>query len=255
MQTKCLKIRECEFGSGIPKICVSIVAEREEDILSQATAILAEKPDCIELRIDWFSEVRNQTKVIHLLQELRSLIGNTVLLFTFRTKNEGGEQDISTEEYKSLCENVCKSGLIDLIDVEAYKQGGLLAEICKTAHDNTVYVVASNHDFEKTPAEEEIVRRLKYMDEEGADLPKIAVMPNSERDVLHLISATLKYKESGGVKPVITMAMGGNGIISRLSGEIFGSALTFAAGVQASAPGQIPIEDVKAILNTIHENK
>lgn len=255
MQTKCLKIREIEFGSAIPKICVPIVAEKKEDILSQATELLKKKPDCMELRADWFSEVRNQAEVIQLLQELRRLVGDMVLLFTFRTQNEGGEKEIAAEDYKHLCEMVCKSGYIDLIDVEAYKQDGLLEEICKIAHDNKVYVVASNHDFEKTPAEEEIINRLQYMDKAGADIPKIAVMPNSERDVLHLLSATLKYRECGGVKPIITMAMGSIGEISRLCGGIFGSAVTFAAGQQASAPGQVQIDDVKTILNIIYKNK
>lgn len=255
IETKCVKIRKVEFGSGMPKICVPIVAKTREEVLLQASAIVKKEPDCIEFRADWYEDTFDKTLLLHLLQELRELIGNTVLLFTFRTKGEGGEQSTSVEEYRDLCKCVCESGFIDLLDVEGYLSQGLLSEICAIAHENHVLVVASNHDFNKTPSEEEIIKRLHFMDEEGADIPKIAVMPETERDVITLLSATLRYRETGGTKPIITMSMGGKGLASRLIGEMSGSALTFAAGVEVSAPGQIPIEKVKLILNTIYTYK
>lgn len=255
MQTASLKVREIEFGTGTPKICVPVVARTKKDILEAAGKVLEKKPDCIELRIDWFEEAGNTYKVLDVLKELRNLVGDTILLFTFRTKKEGGEAAISCEDYRGLCERVCESGCIDIIDVEAYMAEGMLQSISKTAHAYGVYVVASNHDFFKTPSEEEIVKRLQFMDENGADIPKIAVMPQNARDVLTLLSATLRYRENGGKKPVITMSMGNNGAISRLTGEIFGSALTFAAVEQTSAPGQFTIEEVRQILSILHQHQ
>lgn len=253
MQKTSITIRGIEFGNGIPKICVPVVARTQEDMIAQTKRILGKKPDCMELRMDWLEDMPEQDKIIDLLRKLRILVGDMVLLFTFRTKREGGEAAITSEAYETLCRNVCRCGYIDLIDVEAYMKDGLLAEVSNTAHENQVYVVASNHDFEKTPSEEEIVRRLQFMDVSGADIPKIAVMPKQERDVITLLSATLRYWELGGKKPVITMSMGGCGMISRLAGEMFGSAITFAAAEQASAPGQIPLDEVRRILYTIHE--
>lgn len=254
-QVKAIRVRNIEFGTGIPNICVPIVGKTREEILNQASFIVEKEPECIELRIDWYEEAKNEEKVIRLLEELRALIGDIVLLFTFRTKHEGGEQEISISEYRALCECVCESGLIDMLDVEAYFQNGLLQTLCEMAHAHQVLIVASNHDFNKTPTEQELVERLHFMDQAGADIPKLAVMPKSERDVLTLLSAMVRYRETGGEKPIITMAMGGDGVISRLAGEIFGSALTFAAGVEASAPGQISIDKVKSILNIIHEHR
>ncbi|MGN0153939.1 MAG: type I 3-dehydroquinate dehydratase [Lachnospiraceae bacterium] len=253
MQTKEIEVRGVSFGTGMPKVCVPIVARSKEMILSYGERILESTPDLIELRVDWFEGAGNTEAVMTLLKELRQMIGDTVLLFTFRTKQEGGEAAISVEDYKNLCGKACQSGYIDLIDVEAFMEEGLLEEICETAHANGVYVVASNHDFEKTPEEKEILRRLRYMDQHGADIPKIAVMPEEEEDVLSLLLATVKYRKLGGTKPVITMSMGGKGVISRLAGEIFGSAVTFAAAGQASAPGQVPVNEVKHILSIIHE--
>ncbi len=253
MVTESITIRGIEFGNGIPKICVPIVARTKEEIIVQTKKALVKKPDCIELRIDWYEDVKETDRVLELLKELRLLLGNSVLLFTFRSKTEGGEQEISCDEYKTLCQKVCQSGYIDLIDVEAYKAEGLLAEVVRVAHEHHVYVVASNHDFHATPPKNDIVKRLQFMDDMGADLPKIAVMPNNERDVLTLLSATLTYHELGGKKPVITMSMAGAGTISRLAGEVFGSAVTFATVGQISAPGQIPIDEVRQVFSILHE--
>lgn len=252
MQTVKLKIRGIEFGTGMPKVCVPIVEQTKKDILKMVSQVIVKKPDCIELRIDWFEDVMDMNEVLALLKEVRTLIGDTVLLFTFRTEKEGGEAAISSKDYKVLYENVCQSGYIDIVDVETYMEEGMLAAVSKMAHNCGVYVIASNHDFSKTPSEEEIVKRLQYMDEEGADIPKIAVMPQNKRDVLILLSATLRYYENGGKKPVITMSMGEDGVISRLSGEIFGSAMTFASVGKASAPGQLAIEEVRQLLDILN---
>lgn len=248
-----LKVKEVQFGSGVPKICVPIVAVTRKEILETAKLVTAKKPDCIELRIDWYEDVGNPDRILEVLKELRNLIGDTVLLFTIRTQKEGGEAEISCKDYRLLCERVCRSGYIDMIDVEAFMEEGLLHAISETAHECGIYVVGSNHDFIKTPPEEEIVKRLLFMDKEGADIPKIAVMPRSKRDVLSLLSATLHYREIGGKKPIITMSMGENGVISRLAGGIFGSAVTFATVGKISAPGQLAIEDVRKALDILHQ--
>lgn len=252
MQIKSVTVRGIEFGSGMPKICVPIVGETQEDILQQAAKALSRKPDCMELRIDYFLDVADIDKVLHVLRCLRDTIGETVLLFTFRSDKEGGEQAITVADYRNLCERVCQSGFIDLLDVEAFMQEGLLADMSEFAHTNGVYVVGSNHDFDGTPEEQEIVKRLQQMDDEGADFPKIAVTPQKERDVLTLLSATLKYYEMGGEKPVITMSMKDMGMLSRIAGETFGSSLTFAVIDETSAPGQLPFDRVKEMLSILH---
>ncbi|MCM1181256.1 MAG: type I 3-dehydroquinate dehydratase [Clostridium sp.] len=254
MKIDTIRIRGIEIGAGMPKVCVPVIAKTAEDVIEDIRTVAAQKPDCIELRIDWFWHVTDWNEILSLLQKIRMIIGDIVLLFTFRSKREGGEQDITVEQYRQLCEVVCSSGYIDLIDIEAYMEDGLLQDMCDIAHRNKVYVVASNHDFNGTPSVEDLSARLEYMDMMGADIPKIAVMPQNERDVIHLLSATVAYYERGGSKPIITMSMAGIGEITRLSGEIFGSAMTFAAVTQCSAPGQLELSDVKNVLEIIHQN-
>lgn len=248
-----IAIRNITIGSGVPKVCVPVVAKNREAILAYVERVLEDRPDMIELRMDWFEGVTNVDALLSLLKDVREIAGDTVLLFTIRTSEEGGELAVTVEEYIRLCTLACQSGYIDLLDVEAYKQEDVLDRLVEVAHAQGVLVVASNHDFHKTPSREEIVERLRYMEEHGGDIPKIAVMPQSEQDVLHLLEATVAYYEEGIHKPVITMAMGGLGVISRLSGEFFGSAVTFASEGQISAPGQIPIRDAQHILQILHE--
>ena len=83
---------------------------------------------------------------------------------------------------------------IDLVDVELFSEETVIGNILATAKENGVFVIMSNHDFFKTPAKEEIVARLRKMQEYGADIPKIAVMPESVKDVITLLDATNTMK-------------------------------------------------------------
>lgn len=253
-----ISVRNIRIGEGVPKICVPVVARSIKALPEVIDTVMESDPDIIEFRADYIINSNmddGESMDAEMLKAIRKRIDDKVLLFTIRTVDEGGEADITADEYIRLCKTACDSGCIDLVDVEAFKQDGILGRISEIAHKNNVYVVGSNHNFEKTPEEEDILRRLIYMGENGADMPKIAVMPNSPEDVVRLLSATLRYRGLEESKPVITMSMGWHGVISRLSGEIFGSAVTFAAVGETSAPGQIPIEDVRYILNVLHQNQ
>ncbi len=249
-----LQVRNVHFGEGIPKICVPVVEKTKEEILSQIEKVLVEEPDLIEIRMDWFEKATDKEAVRDLLRNVRTMAGDMVILFTIRTSTEGGELTISTEEYKQLCCMACESGCVDLLDVEAFMQEGLLKQISEAAHRNGVYVIASNHDFHKTPPKEEIERRLEYMIANDADIAKIAVMPLCEEDVDTLIRASEEYYAGGNEKPIITMSMGELGRNSRIMGEKDGSVVTFASLGQASAPGQIPIRNMKELLAQVHQS-
>ncbi len=91
------------------------------------------------------------------------------------------------------------------------------------------------------------------MQDLGADLPKIAVMPKSPQDVLTLLAATLTMKEKYATRPLITMSMGKSGGVSRVTGRLFGSAMTFGTVGQASAPGQIAIAKLREVMDILSD--
>ena len=251
---KIVEVRGVKIGEGIPKIIVPIVGTTKEEILAAAASFSGVPMDLVEWRADWFENVFDLTEVEGVLTELRKALGDTPLLFTFRTSKEGGEKAIGTEEYVKLNITASQTGLVDLIDVEAFTGDETVRKIIDAAHAAGVKVVASNHDFDKTPEKDDIVGRLCRMQELGADIPKIAVMPRSKKDVLVLLSATEEMASEYADRPIITMSMSGTGLISRLSGEVFGSSCTFGAVGKASAPGQMNAADLGTVLNLIHES-
>ena len=248
-----VKVRNIEIGAGIPKICVPIVGVTREEILAAAENIKSTKADVVEWRVDWYEDIFDFTKTEATMQALREVIGEMPILFTFRTSKEGGEKAIETGDYVKLNQNAAKTGLIDLVDVEAFTGDEAVKAVVETAHANGVKVIASNHDFHKTPAKEEIVSRLRKMQDLGADIPKIAVMPQNKKDVLTLLAATEEMATNYADRPIITMSMAGTGVISRLCGEVFGSSMTFGAAKKASAPGQMGVNDLSTVLDLLHK--
>lgn len=247
-----IKVRDTEIGAGAPKIIVPIVGVTKEDILNEAKTFDSIPVDVVEWRVDWFEHVFEFDKVEDVLKDLRNVLGNIPLLLTFRTKKEGGEKAIDTKDYKEL--NLCaaKTGYVDFIDVEIFTGDDVVREIIDGAHAAGVKVIASNHDFFKTPAKSDIIYRLRKMQDMGADIPKIAVMPQSRRDVLTLLCATEEMVTDYADRPIITMSMAGTGVISRLCGEVFGSSMTFGAAKKASAPGQMGVNDLNTVLDLLH---
>ena len=59
-------------------------------------------------------------------------------------------------------------------------------KMIETIHSFSTPVIASNHEFHKTPSSKEMVERMCFMQEIGADIVKLAVMPVCAKDVLSL---------------------------------------------------------------------
>ncbi|MGI5900519.1 MAG: type I 3-dehydroquinate dehydratase [Christensenellales bacterium] len=250
-----IKIRGVEIGKGMPKIAAPIVAPSRAEIAERAARMNGLPIDAVEWRADFFEGMENIGDTIEVLGDVRKAIGEKLLIFTVRTKAEGGSAQLSAADYLRLNEAAAKSGFADIIDVEMMRESA--GEVISALHDAGAAALLSSHDFQKTPSEEEIIARLKKMQDMGGDILKIAVMPQSPQDVLTLISATEKMRRLHARRPLVTIAMSGLGLISRISGEIFGSAMTFgsAGGLSvASAPGQISVEELFAALCAIHKS-
>ena len=247
-----VKIRDIEIGAGAPKIIVPIVGVTKEDIIEEAKTFDSIPIDVVEWRVDWFEGVFDFAKVEDVLKDLREVLGNIPLLMTFRTSKEGGEKAIEPEAYAELNIKAAQTGYVDLVDVEIFTGDDIVKKIIDGAHAAGVKVIASNHDFFKTPAKADIIYRLRKMQDMNADIPKIAVMPQNKKDVLTLLAATEEMTTNYADRPIITMSMAGTGVISRLCGEVFGSSMTFGAAKKASAPGQMGVNDLNAVLGLLH---
>lgn len=236
------------FGGGTPLVCVPIVAKDQEGIWKKAEEIRTLPADIVEWRADFYTDVKDSEKVADTLGGLKKRLKGKSLLFTLRTRGEGGNLELSPEACYRLNREAAGSGYADLIDVEAYLDPARTAEEIQKLHELPgIHVIASSHDFGRTPLPEEMLDRLRQMEAFGADVAKLAVMPNNRQDVLNLLQAALWADEELSI-PTVTMSMGSMGVVSRICGRLTGSAMTFAAAGQVSAPGQIPVAQMGEIL-------
>ncbi|MDP4095868.1 type I 3-dehydroquinate dehydratase [Paenibacillus sp. P96] len=249
---KTVQVKDIIIGEGAPKICVPITGETLPRLIAEAEQVRTLDLDLVEWRVDFYEHADDIEMVKKTLGELRAALGDMPLLFTFRTSEEGGQREIMPADYVALNQAVAATGQVDLIDVEWFNKEQHVRELAEAAQAAGVRVILSNHDFDKTPPAEEIVSRLCRAQELGGDIVKIAVMPNSMADVLILLEATNRMKEQYADRPLITMSMTGRGVVSRLAGELFGSALTFGSAGRSSAPGQVPVGELRGILSLLH---
>lgn len=248
-----VKIRNVEVGKGIPKVIVPIVEKDADAIEAKGKELTSYSMDVVEWRADFFEDVFDIPKTVDAARRLRTALGEIPILFTFRTKKEGGEKEIGAAEYTALNKALAESGYVDAVDVEIFFGDDVVKENMDHIHVAGIPVVGSNHDFFKTPEKDDIVGRLKKMQDAGADLPKIAVMPRNIQDVLVLQEATEEFTRSFADRPIITMSMGALGVITRIAGEVYGSSMTFGAVGQVSAPGQIPVRNLQTAMETLHK--
>lgn len=253
------------------KVCVPITGQNQTEIEQQAHAIAATDADVVEwrfdlataqranahtrdvaedgssLEIDAASEDARQLQAM--IARLRALLPGKELLFTIRTQRQGGSFPNDAAAYRRFCTLALASARLDYLDLEDTTAAEDSRTLIKLSHEKGVRVIASYHDFEKTPAVEEILEKLRSLRAMGADILKTAYMPTKTSDVAALLLATARFREEDAAKhPLITMSMGEIGQISRLVGGAFGSMLTFATVGKCSAPGQMPIEAVRAAM-------
>ena len=247
-----ITIRNLLIGKGSPKTIVSLMGKTIEDAITTGKKALEAGADCLEWRADYCINFRDITSMEHNATALRNAFPNTALLFTFRSTGQGGQADLSVSEYSTLMKAMIHTGAFDLVDIESLIGDDEIRALSSLAHECKVCVVVSHHDFETTPAKEWMVNKMRHMQSLGADIPKIAVMAHTAADTLTLLQATDEMSRLYADGPLITMAMGRWGALSRLTGEVFGSAMTFCSLETASAPGQVDIALTNALMESIH---
>lgn len=253
MNNQTVKVRNLEIGRGRPKIMASIVGKTQDEVLEQAKMMVSCPVDIVEWRLDWFEGSCDTCLCSNLSQEIRATIGDAPLLMTFRTKDEGGERKLNGRDYEDFYTALIDQSCADLIDAELFKGNEIFSRLVEKAHSKNIKVIGSSHDFEKTPEKAQIIARLCKMQDLGADILKISVMPQNRSDVIALMDATRQMYEEYATQPLITISMGPLGLASRLVGETYGSAATFGAAAAASAPGQISVDDLETVLAIVHK--
>lgn len=245
-------IKNVEIGGKRPVVCVPVVEEEKSLILQKMEEIVELGVRMIEWRADFFTDLMDKEAVVSLLREAAPIVKDTVLLFTIRSIGQGGQARMEESDISDLLCRVADTGVIDLCDVE-YFDLEHAESLMASLQERGVRVIASQHDFMKTPKPERMWDTLASMRAGGADIVKLATTPEEAQDILDLLSVTARFHNSYPKTPVITMSMGKAGVLTRVSGELFGSAVTFGVVGRESAPGQIDAVKLQEILDQVHK--
>jgi len=219
--------------------CVPLTARDRGALADQARALAALRPDCIEWRADFISDLA-PADVPALLQDVTAAAA-VPLIFTNRLAGEGGQRIQEEGRRAAILTAAAATGIPALVDVELATAPPLAAQVAAAAGQAGVAVIRSWHDFTATPSVPTLLDTLRTMQSVGAAVAKVAVTPRTPEDVLALLAAGLEARRTFLEIPCILMSMGELGAVSRFAGH-FGSDLTFAVGLEASAPGQMDLE-------------
>ncbi len=240
MERELIRVRRLTLGDGVPKICVPVTAHTLEELENQVLQIRTGPCEMLELRADYFAQDAAEALLV-----LRERMPDMPILFTCRTKAEGGEKEISLKAYAKLNCRAAESKAADFVDLELNRGEKLLQDLIPEIQDTGTRVLLSYHDFKKTPDGRTLLDLFTRMQALGADMTKAALMPRTERDVLTVLETGVAMKEQTADRPYILLSMGQLGKITRLAGSFTGSAVTFATAGAASAPGQLDAELVE----------
>lgn len=248
--SKELVIKNHIFSGEKPTICVPVVASSDAAILESIEKCIAAGVELIEFRADYYENLLDIEKLLLLVKKISALCKDTAVLFTIRTKAEGGEIDISEEDYKKILLAISHDHHIDLVDCELDKVSDF-GQFVSSLQDEGVKVVASHHNFAYTYPKAEIINIYERMLAGGADIQKIAMMPKSKEDALLLMSSAIDFNDKHEDSLLVAISMGELGQITRICSGYINSCITFATIENSSAPGQISYENMKEIYSKV----
>ena len=240
------------FDHGrLPLICVPLVAKTRANLLADAAVVVPQRPDVIEWRVDHFADIESPDLVVAAGSALREITGDIPLIFTLRSSAEGGHPlSLSPQAMEALRLAAADQLPFEFHDVEMRSPDSLTSELIRRVHARSGRVILSVHDFKGTPNDDALVSLFSRAHQLGADVAKVAVMPQSPEDVLRLLAVTKRMSQALPI-PIVSISMGTLGVMSRIFGGVFGSAMTFATGAGESAPGQLPIKELREILSQV----
>ena len=264
------KIRNITLQTGRPKVVVPLVSVKPADIIAECEQLKDLPCDMVEWRADYYLSAiedldghlvdkNGYLDIVKILDDINFIADEEPLIFTLRSKAQGGKIEVNREQLESIYGLAAESKLVDAIDIELFDGNGevheeWIREQIDEAHRHGVKVVLSHHDNDKMLSPAELVAVVKKMYTLGADICKVAAMAHTKEEAEGLLKATA-YLTKNKIGPIVMLAMGEAGKVTRVAAGKYGSCMTFASAKEPSAPGQADVFTMKKWLDKYYEGE
>ena len=240
------------LGEGMPAICVPVMGRTACEIAQAAARAREAQADVIELRADSLAEMPDARDAIAACRTVRENAEGIPLLFTLRTRRDGGAGSADERAYERLLGAVAESRACDAVDCELSVGEDAFVRIAERAKAAGVLLVGSSHEFGEIGDVRRAAQWLRRQEALGADVCKAAVMTRTNAEAFALAQVYASVYEELTI-PMIAIAMGPAGAITRIGGACMGSCLTFGTAGEASAPGQIDARRLRTALEIVQD--
>ena len=229
-----LRIGSVELGV---RPCVA-VPFADRTTRAEVLALARRGLDVAELRVDHFARF----DPAHVLAQLDVFAGVPVLA-TIRSAAEGGGWQRPEAERLALFRALIPR--VDAVDVELASE--IARDVVGAARGAGKLAITSFHDFAKTPGDGALADVVALGRALGADVVKIATAVAGPGDVRSLARLLVSTEDIG----LIAIGMGDRAVATRLLFPALGSLLTYAHAGAATAPGQIPLDEMPSLLRRL----
>ena len=197
--------------------------------------------------IEWRADFLDKNEILTVAPAVFEKFAGREILFTLRTRGEGGQIDLTSEEYLAIIQDIQSIYHPDYIDFEFYSHREVFEQMLEFSN-----LVLSYHNFQETP--ENMMEILSELTSLSPKLVKVSVMAHNEQEVLDLMNYTRGFKTLNPEQDYVTISIGKVGKISRLTADLTGSSWSYASVGEESAPGQIPLENMRRIRELLNED-
>ena len=197
--------------------------------------------------IEWRADFLPKEAILQVAPAIFEKFAGRELLFTLRTRAEGGEIDLSSEDYVQIIKDVAQLYQPEYLDFEYFAHKDVFEQMLDFPN-----LVLSYHNFQETP--DNMMEILSELTSLTPKVVKVSVMAHTEQDVLDLMNYTRGFKTLNPEQDYVTISMGKIGKVSRITSDVTGSSWSFASLDVASAPGQISLSNMKKIREILNED-
>ena len=197
--------------------------------------------------IEWRADFLPKEAILQVAPAIFEKFAGRELLFTLRTRAEGGEIDLDSAEYVQIIKDVAQLYQPEYIDFEYFAHKDVFEQMLDFPN-----LVLSYHNFQETP--DNMMEILSELTSLTPKVVKVSVMAHTAQDVLDLMNFTRGFKTLNPEQEYVTISMGKVGKVSRIASDVTGSSWSFASLDAASAPGQISLSNMVKIREILNED-